>query len=299
MVSADAAQIAALRADPAVRLIAGDLLVSPLVGADDKAIGADQVRTGSGGLLGLGFPGVNGRGIGVAVVDSGIAPHAALAGKVVAAVNFVAGDPRTVTPSATARTSRASSPAGRGGATSPVQGRHRAGRALVNVRVLGNNGGGYTSDVIAGIQWVVAETPAYGIRVVNLSLGHPAVEPCATDPMCLAVKRRWSRGLVVVASAGNRGKDADGQRARQHHHAGQRAGRDHGGRAEHVEHGVARDDTVTTYSSRGPTRYDMLFKPDVVAPGNKIVSLEAKRLVPRANYPRSTSPVAATTPTRR
>ena len=45
------------------------------------------------------------------------------------------------------------------------------------------------------------------------------------------------------------------------------------------------DDTVTTYSSRGPTRYDMLLKPDVVAPGNKIVSLEAAGSYLASHYP--------------
>jgi serine protease AprX len=45
------------------------------------------------------------------------------------------------------------------------------------------------------------------------------------------------------------------------------------------------DDTVATYSSRGPTRYDMLLKPDVVAPGNKIVSLEAAGSYLSKTYP--------------
>ena len=45
------------------------------------------------------------------------------------------------------------------------------------------------------------------------------------------------------------------------------------------------DDTVTTYSSRGPTRYDMMLKPDVVAPGNKIVSLEAAGSYLASKYP--------------
>jgi serine protease AprX len=44
------------------------------------------------------------------------------------------------------------------------------------------------------------------------------------------------------------------------------------------------DDSVTTYSSRGPTRYDLAIKPDVVAPGNKIVSLEAAGSYLSANF---------------
>ena len=61
----------------------------------NQATAADQVRAGvAGGLLGIGaIPGVNGQGIGVAVVDSGISPHAALANKVVANVSLITGDP--------------------------------------------------------------------------------------------------------------------------------------------------------------------------------------------------------------
>jgi len=64
--------------------------------------------------------------------------------------------------------------------------------------------------VIAGIQWTVNNKDKYAIRVMNLSLGHPVVEPCITDPLCIAVERASASGLVVVASAGNSGKDANG-----------------------------------------------------------------------------------------
>ena len=77
-----------------------------------KSTAADQTWRGTSGLLGIGsIPGVTGKGIGVAVVDSGISPHTALANKVVANVSFVTGDPSVPTRSATARTSPASSPA--------------------------------------------------------------------------------------------------------------------------------------------------------------------------------------------
>ena len=51
-------------------------------------------------------------------------------------------------------------------------------------------GVGFTSDVIAGIQWVVANRAKYSIRVMNLSLGHPIQQPCAFDPLCLAAETR-------------------------------------------------------------------------------------------------------------
>jgi hypothetical protein len=76
---------------------------------------------------------------------------------------------------------------------------------FVDVRVLGGNGGGYTSDVIAGIDWTIANARRYGVRIINLSLGHPIAEPAATDPLCRAVARAVQSGLVVVVSAGNNG----------------------------------------------------------------------------------------------
>ena len=89
------------------------------------------------------------------------------------------------------------------------------------MRVLGSNGMGYTSDVIAGIDWAIANRARYGIRIINLSLGHAVAEPTATDPLCQAVARAVKAGIVVVASAGNYGLTSDRRtRAWRHHLAG-------------------------------------------------------------------------------
>jgi subtilisin family serine protease len=93
---ANAAQIAALAKERAVVGLASDLPVRSAMKVSDRAIAADQTRAGVAGswLLGLGgVEGVTGRGVGVAIVDSGISPHQALSNKVVAAVSFVPGDP--------------------------------------------------------------------------------------------------------------------------------------------------------------------------------------------------------------
>src|SRR5262249_36843425 len=82
---------------------------------------------------------------------------------------------------------------------------------LVHVRVLGSNGSGLTSDVIAGIDWAVANRAKYGIRIINLSLGHPVTEPSTTDPLCLAVARAVAAGITVITSAGNNGQTTDGR----------------------------------------------------------------------------------------
>jgi serine protease AprX len=142
---------------------------------------------------------------------------------------------------------------------------------LVSVRVLDGTGRGLSSDVLAGLQWILDNKTQYGIRVVNLSLGHPAFEPAAVDPLVQAVDALWDAGVVVVCSAGNGGRDGyvtitSPCNSRKVITVG--ATNDQGTPD-------LSDDTTTTYSSRGPTAIDLVAKPDLVAPGNRIVSLRA------------------------
>jgi serine protease AprX len=281
VVAASSAEVDELSADSLYDHLSGDPMVKVGMSISNQATAADQVRAGvAGGLLGLGaIPGVNGQGIVVAVVDSGISPHAALTNKVIANVSLVTGD-SSVTDKFGHGTHVAGIIAGNTTAAQPVTGLFNGGIApgvqLVNVRVLGADGWGQTSDVIAGIQWVIANRARYNIRVINLSLGHPVMEPSATDPLCEVVADAVRAGIVVVAAAGNDGIAADGSRVL--------GGINSPGNSPMAitvgslnTWGTAKrnDDTVTTYSSRGPTRFDGAVKPDVAAPGNKIVSLEA------------------------
>jgi serine protease AprX len=180
--------------------------------------------------------------------------------------------------------------AGNSGASRYVTSLYRGGIApdvkLVNVRVLGADGTGWTSDVIAGIEWVIENRDKYDIRIINLSLGHPVTEPSTTDPLCIAVMKATAAGIVVVASAGNSGKAADG--------APILGGITSPGNspyaitvgAMNTKGTVNRsDDVMTTYSSRGPTKFEHAVKPDLVAPGNRIVSLEASGTYLQRNYP--------------
>jgi serine protease AprX len=110
---------------------------------------------------------------------------------------------------------------------------------------------------------------------MNLSLGHPVTEPSSTDPLCIAVAKATAAGIVVIVSAGNAGKLPDGTPVL--------GGISSPGNSPYAitvgaintRGTVARaDDIMATYSSRGPTKFENVVKPDVVAPGNKIVSLE-------------------------
>ncbi len=269
--------------------LSGDLRVQSSTVISDASTAADQTRAGNALLLGLlGIPGVDGQGIGIAVVDSGIAPHLALGGRVVANVSFVSSDPQ-MTDAYGHGTHVAGIIAGsrQANGVPPEYAGGIAPRArLVNVRVLGADGTGFTSDVIDGIEWVVANRALYNIRVINLSLGHPVMEACATDPLCQAVNHAVEAGIVVVVAAGNAGATADGRTVL--------GGISSPGNSPYaITVGALNtrgtvdrsDDTLSAFSSRGPSEYDLAVKPDVAAPGTKIVSLQADGAFLPAMYP--------------
>src|SRR5205085_9866939 len=77
---------------------------------------------------------------------------------------------------------------------------------------LNSQGAGTTSAVLAALDWVMTNRAAYNIKVVNMSLGTPAVDSYKNDPVCKAVRRLVDAGVVVVAAAGNNGKNNVGQK---------------------------------------------------------------------------------------
>jgi serine protease AprX len=145
---------------------------------------------------------------------------------------------------------------------------------LVGLKVLDGNGRGVISNVIAAIEWSITNRAAYNIRVINLSVGSSITESYNTDPLALAAKRAVDAGIVVVAAAGNLGKNAKGKP--------QYGGITAPGNAPWVltvgasstEGTVSRlDDVYAPYSSRGPSAIDYQAKPDLLAPGTGVVSL--------------------------
>ncbi|HWX41335.1 MAG TPA: S8 family serine peptidase, partial [Blastocatellia bacterium] len=166
---------------------------------------------------------------------------------------------------------------------------------LIDVRVLDSRGLGQTSDVISGIDWVIANKTAYNISVMNLSLGAASAESYLTDPLCRAVRRAVASGITVVAAAGNYGSSPF-----ELYGSITSPGDDPAvitvGSANTHQTDARGDDTVNMFSSRGPTRgysfdatgtkqYDNLLKPDLIAPGNKIVSAESSGCYIAKQYP--------------
>ncbi len=145
--------------------------------------------------------GINGSGIVVAVIDTGIDKnHPDLYGKVIAEKNFVEDEPTTDDLHGHG-THCAGIIAGTGEASG---GRYRGvapGATLMNARVLDSEGSGYLSDVIAGIEWTVDN----GADVISISLGGSHSGDVYAKPDCMAVNAAMDAGVVVCVAAGNSG----------------------------------------------------------------------------------------------
>ncbi len=218
-----------------------------------------------------------GTGVTVAVIDSGFKPHPDIApARILKFKDFVTGG-TTQVDGCGHGTHVAGIIGGSGFASEGDYAGVSSDSNFVIVRVLGNDCSGTTSDVIDALNWVYNNRGAYGIRVVNLSLGHPIFEPSSSDPMVKAVQRLSEAGVVVVTAAGNMGINPKTGKV------------GYGGvgvpcnapRAICVGSGDTNntpdfsDDRVANYSSRGPSRFDFLAKPDLVATGHKVISLSA------------------------
>jgi serine protease AprX len=148
---------------------------------------------------------------------------------------------------------------------------------IVALKALDAEGKGKISNIIAALDWVLANRVQYNIRVVNMSLGAGVHESYNTDPLTVAAKHVVNAGVVVVAAAGNMGKALDG-------HPQYGAISAPGNAPWVLTVGASstqgtvdrRDDKMALYSSRGPTMIDFAAKPDLVAPGTGTVSLAAQ-----------------------
>ncbi|MCU1384238.1 MAG: aprX 2 [Acidobacteria bacterium] len=278
----NAGQLAAMRQDEGLDHLSGDLKIqSSVAAADVETVGADQVWLGTEEGRAQ-----TGRGVTVAVIDSGInTRHNALRGRVLVTRDFTGGDGQDRYGHGTHVAAIIAGQAGRTADTKDYRG-IAPGAYLLNLRVLGDDGSGTVSDVIDAIDWTIVHQHEYNVRVINLSLGAPVLQPYRDDPLCEAVERAVRAGLVVVVAAGNYGKTADGRSvygaitspanspyaiavgAVDTHDTAQRS-----------------DDTVASYSSKGPTRYDLVMKPDLAAPGSHIRSAEAADSYLARTYP--------------
>jgi serine protease AprX len=231
-----------------------------------EAVGAPQVWN-------LGY---TGKGVGVAILDSGVAASNDLQlpnNRLIASVDFVDSAQAPFTDPGGHGTHVAGIVAGNGyDSAGELTGAYKGiapGANIISVRVIGSDGSAKLDAIVKGIEWAVVNRHAYNIRVINLSLGGTPSGPYISDPLSTAVEIAWHAGIVVVVAAGNNGPGAGTLST---------PGRDPYvitvGAVDDMGTASTMDDLIGSFSGRGPT-YDGLEKPDIVAPGRRIVSLRS------------------------
>jgi len=141
------------------------------------------------------------------------------------------------------------------------------GANVVGVKLSDDTGATYESDVLRGLQWVSQNRAAYNIRAINLSLSASVPQSYATSPIDAAVENLWHQGVTVVASAGNLGAGEDAM----WYAPGNDPLAITVGCLDDNQTVAPSDDSLCLISSRGVTE-DGFAKPDLIAPGRKIVS---------------------------
>ncbi len=269
---ANAAGIEALNLAPDVARIHHDATVGPQPNAapPDPPTSPDQVSGVYPQVVRatqVWQQGITGGGVTVAILDSGIAEDADLVqpdNRLLASVNFA--DERLTSDPGGHGTHIAGIVAGNGSNSGGEFTGIAPQANVVDVRVLGSTGSGRISSVVRGIEWVLAHRTAYNIRVINLSFGAPATLPYRADPMSAAVEIAWRRGLVVVAASGNGGPDRDTVVTPGIDPYAITVG------ATDDRGTIGRDDDLLAWFSAWGSA-DSNAKPDLVAPGRRIVSL--------------------------
>ncbi len=137
---------------------------------------------------------------------------------------------------------------------------------IVSLKVADSHGTTDVSQVIAAIDWVVQHRsdPGFNIRVLNLSFGTDSTQSYLLDPLAYAAEAAWRAGIVVVASAGNAGFAPSGSLTDPALDPYVIAV----GAADTQGTLTTADDTAASFTQNGVKR-----KPDLVAPGVHVASL--------------------------
>jgi serine protease AprX len=281
-----ATSVPTLRTVPGVRAVTPDS-TGHLMGGWDPALGYD-VTGDEGSLWDVGNitraqdvwnAGYAGKGVDIALIDSGVAPVQGLTSG-----NVVDGPDLSFESQAPALahldtyghgTHMASIIVGRdvnegAKAYADPSTHHFHGIApdarLISLKVASNDGATDVSQVIAAIDWVVqhAHDPGFNIRVLNLSYGTNATQDPSVDPLAYAVEQAWGAGIVVVVSAGNDGTNSPTLANPANDPLVLAVGADDPMNSDNVT-----DDTVPTFSQRGTAQRHV----DLIAPAVHILGL--------------------------
>lgn len=223
-----------------------------------------------------------GKGVGIAIIDSGVYPHPDLADRLVA---FVSATGANQPVDELGHGTHVAGDAAGSGASSGGRLRGPAPDAnIIGIQVLNGQEteeriSEAIENVVSGINWMVENKERYNIRVANLSLGLPLVAQRSNyslfgfgpevlyDPIGSAINRAVASGITVVAAAGNSGSEPGtiAETPAINENVITVGALDTRGTPDR------RDDGVAEFSSRGPTP-DGRVKPDIVSPGVNILA---------------------------
>jgi serine protease AprX len=210
------------------------------------------------GIQKLWDQGYTGKGVGIAIIDSGIYPHPDLKDKIKGWVDIAEGKEAPYD-SFGHGTHVAGDAAGTGVASAGEFKGIAPDADLIGIRIT------TVAEAIKGIQWAIENKDKYNIKVLNMSLGDFATKSYRQDPWAQAAEKAVKAGLAVVVAAGNEGPDAGTIST---------PGIDPNlitvGAVDDRKTLTQEDDSMAPFSSRGPTSTDNLTKPDILAPGVSI-----------------------------
>lgn len=239
----------------------GTIDTSLLKSAYTQSIGATQLWNSQANL--------QGQGITVAVVDSGIFPTQDLGSRLIVPVQLN-GNTSNMSDKYGHGTHVAGIIAGNGEASGGGYAGVAPQANIVNVKVSDDSGLASTSDIVRGLQWIYNNRARYNIRIVNISLNSSVPQSYNVDPLDAAVEILWFSGIVVVVSAGNNGMQSPGLITAPANDPFVITA----GAVDDKGTPSTADDTVLSYSASGMT-LDGFSKPDILAPGANIVSILA------------------------
>jgi len=271
-VEISSSQLTDMASSEYVKYISDDIETTTLLNIATQGVGARIANE----------TGYKGKGIGIAILDTGVYPHPDLVmpkSRIIAFKDFVNkkrsayDDNGHGTYVAGTAAGNGYSSAGRYVGVAPMA-------DIISVKVMNDKGQGNSSDILAGMQWVIDNKDRFNIRIMSLSLGSEAVGNAYNDPLAVAAGSVWSRGITVIAAAGNSGPKNGTITTPGVNNKIITVGAVDDKRTVDVK-----DDTIADFSSRGPVG-KLGIKPDVVAPGVDIISLNADK-----NYISGTRPI--------